>query len=446
MLRVRNTVSTVVWQVCRTSACSLIAVLVLTSCDRDNMRAIQGSPAVSAAVPHGERIRDLPKDTYVLTAAMEKRAGIKTSVVQMRALSKNITFSSSVEPTTNGSAIVNSLVRGTVTRIMADVGEHVKKGQVLFYINCPELSEAQSGWLSAKAKLQEAKAELTLTENRVSLAKSELERQQTLKGEGISSTKQVQMAQAALASTEAELAAAKAGLLASRSLVASAESKLNAFGLSTARINDTALTSELSVRSPIDGIVVKKTIQPGQTVNPNGGNNLVTQEALFSIVNLSKVWVMLEVPQSEVAALKVGAPVTFTSEVAPGIEFHGRVITPGEIFDAASRTVGVRVEINNQSGILKPGMLVLATAQEGIIGKPVVAVENDAIQEIDGQPCVFCLCAPHTYRKIDVAKGARNADFTQITQGLKTGDNVVTQGSFVLKSEALKASLVPDQD
>jgi multidrug efflux pump subunit AcrA (membrane-fusion protein) len=82
--------------------------------------------------------------------------------------------------------------------------------------------------------------------------------------------------------------------------------------------------------------------------------------ALFKIIDLSLVWVMLEVPQDEISHVHIGAKVSFTTEVAPGKSFKGRVTKLGETFDAASRTASIRTEIENPNFILKPGMLVLA--------------------------------------------------------------------------------------
>ncbi len=435
----------------RFRAVLVTTALALSACSQNERGAdpasVLQSPSVSAATPPMTKTNtsSIPRDEYALTPEMEARASIKVAPVTNRMLSRSTTFSSSVEATTKGSAIVNSLVRGVVTKICADVGDKVKAGQILFYVNCPELSEAQSAWLTAIAKVQEAKAQQTSIINRLQIVKADVERQETLNKEGISSTKQVQLAQASVASTEAELAASKSVLAANKSYVAAAESRLSSFGLSTRHLGEGKLTSELPVTSPISGIVIKKSIQAGQNINPQGSNSINSLEGMFTVVNLDKVWVMLEVPQSEVAALKLGASVNFTTEVAPGKEFHGRVITPGEDFDAVSRTVAVRVEINNPNGILKPGMLVLAKAEEGLTTNTVLAVDNRALQDIEGQLYVFREKAPHVYKKQVVKVGVKNDKFTQIIHGLKAGDRVVTDGSFALKSEVLKANLVPDE-
>lgn len=387
-----------------------------------------------------------PPDEFVLTAEMERRAGVQTSPVLLKQLKKKAVFSSSVEATTRGSAIVNSLVHGIVTKVLADVGQYVKAGQALCYINCPDVLEAQSAYLTSVAKLQEAKAQIVQVENRVQLAKLDIDRIKKLNDEGIAPVKDVQASQGRLATTEAELAASKSLLSASHSYVAAAASRLKSFGIDALSVSDSHLINELPLRSPISGVILKKSISPGQNVNPssNSGTTQVNSEdGLFNIVDLKTVWVMLEVPQSEVAALKVNAPIDFTSEVAPGKTFKGRVITLGEKFDPASRTVAVRAEIYNPQLILKPGMLVIANAEESVSTQSRLVVPNSALQAIDSQSFVFVKIGEHHYKKVAVKAVESNGNYTSVEKGLKINDQVVTQGSFVLKSEALKASLEP---
>ncbi|HEY9760533.1 MAG TPA: efflux RND transporter periplasmic adaptor subunit [Oculatellaceae cyanobacterium] len=421
--------------------------LMLSSCsNRESLS--QSSMAMQAADTRAQSVKthknEPTPDEFVLTAEMERRAGIEVVTAQSRQLSKSNVFSSSVEATSKGSAVVNSLVHGIITRVVADVGQAVKAGEILCYINCPDLLEAQSQYLTSQAKQQEAKAQLVQVENRVQLAKADIERISQLNKEGIAATKDLQASQARLATTEADLAAAKSLLSASNSYVAAAESRLKSFGIKAGTVRDNNLINELPLRSPISGTVAKRSVSPGQNVNPSassGNMQANAEDGLFTILDLRKVWVMLEVPQSEVAALKIGVPVDFSSEVAPGKVFKGKVITPGEKFDPASRTVAVRVEIENPQLILKPGMLVLAHASESMTTGTVLTVPQSSVQEIDGVKCIFIRIGEHHYKKIPVKTGLTNSDYVQITKGLKAGEQVVTQGSFILKSEALKANL-----
>lgn len=429
--------------------CLLPSILILLSAcsgsEHDNSSVSASVPAqASAPAANKAAGQQQEHDIFRLTPKMEARAEIKTEVVAAHSLSKSTIFSSSVEPTSDGSAVVNSLARGVVTKVLADIGQSVKANQILCYVNCPELSEMQSAYLSEQAKILEAKAQVNAAKSRIVVVRSELERQQTLNKEGISAVKQVQAAESTLSTAEAELTVARATLAATEATAGSSASRLKSLGISPANLNPRNLTSELAVRTPISGVVTQRNIKAGENVNPAGIGVLNAQEGLFHIVNLEKVWVMLEVPQSEVSELKMGAPVNFETEVAPGKSFRGRVVTAGENFDPQSRTVSVRVEISNPSGVLKPGMLVLASAQSGVRTQAGVSVNNEAIQDIDGKPHVFVKIAPNTYRKQLIVKGAKNNDFTQITSGLKAGQTVVTKGSFALKSEALKSELLPD--
>jgi cobalt-zinc-cadmium efflux system membrane fusion protein len=105
--------------------------------------------------------------------------------------------------------------------------------------------------------------------------------------------------------------------------------------------------------------------------------------------------------------------------------------------------VAVRAEISNPQMILKPGMLVIANATESVSQQKRLVVPNSALQEIDGKPFVFVKFGEHKYKKVAVRALESNGESTSIESGLKANDKVVTQGSFVLKSEALKASLGP---
>jgi cobalt-zinc-cadmium efflux system membrane fusion protein len=423
-------------------------MLVLSSCSYKESLS-QSSMAMQAADTHRKSANhesERTPDEFVLTAEMERRAGIEVATIQTRQLNKSNVFSSSVEATSKGTAVVNSLVHGIITRVMADVGQSVKAGEILCYINCPDLLEAQSQYLTSQAKQQEAKAQLVQVENRIGLSKADIERISQLNKEGIASTKDLQASQTKLATTEADLAAARSLLSASNSYVAAAESRLRSFGIKSSSVTDSNLINELPLRSPISGTVAKRSVSAGQNVNPSASSGTMqanAEDGLFTILDLRKVWVMLEVPQSEVAPLKIGVPVDFTSEVAPGKTFKGKVITTGEKFDPASRTVAVRVEIENPQLILKPGMLVLARASESITAGSVLAAPKSAIQEVDGKQCVFVKIGEHRYKKTEIQTGTTNSDYVQITRTLRPGEQVVTQGSFILKSEALKANLEP---
>ncbi len=408
------------------SICALFAGVAVSLNGCTSEPGATSSPAPSSA---SVAAATLPPGIIRLNAQMEQRAGIRLATATRRALASKTLFSSTVEATTGGSGVVIAPLPGIVTRVVADIGQSVRRGQIVAYVNSPVLAETQSTYLVSGAKIQEAQAQVQLVSGRVALAKAEVERESILYKKGISSLRDLQTAEVKLSSIQSELAAARSMAAAARTLQDATRARLVAMGAGTGA----SVTTELPLRSPTSGVVTEKAVQPGQSVGP-------TSESLFTIVDLSRVSVMLEVPQGEVAAIKLGAPVQFTSEVAPGQTFRGLVSRLGENFDPQSRTVSVRVTIANSRGTLKPGMLVLAQVVSGNTRQAVLSIPNAAIQQVDGKDVVFVKKAG-VYRMRPVRLGERNGQHTEVTAGLADNETVVTDGSFVLKAEALKATL-----
>jgi membrane fusion protein, heavy metal efflux system len=400
---------------------------LLFGCTSPQATNVPAESSAAAATPPG---------TYTLTDQMEKRAGITVQPVARRSLASPALFSSTIEAPTNNSGIVTPPVAGIVTRVLADVGQTVQRGQILAYISSPELGDAQAANLTARAKVQEAQAQIQLTSGRVALAKADFEREKSLNQKGISALRDVQSAQGRYDVIRSELAATKTMYAAAQSNLAASNARLSAFRVA----GGGTISSELALRSPVSGTITMRAIQPGQSVSPVSTAASGMHEHLFDISNLDEVWAMLEVPQAEVASLHLGVPVQFTSEVAPGKTFRGKVIRLGENFDAQARTVAVRAAIANPQGILKPGMLVLAQALAGNT-KTVLAIPAISVQQVEGKTVVFVRVQPHTYRMQTVGLGEHSSDYVEATSGLIAGQQVVTDGSFILKSEALKASL-----
>jgi membrane fusion protein, heavy metal efflux system len=278
---------------------------------------------------------------------------------------------------------------------------------------------------------------------RVELVNAEVDRAKLLNQEGIAATKEVQLAQSKRASVLSDLAAANAVETAALAYEASTKAKLHSLGLSTTALSDESISYELPLKSPITGVVVQRAVSPGQSVGLtiSGISSTDPHNNLFTIADLSTVWVMLEVPQSEVSALKLGTPVIFRTEVAPDQVFHGRVTRLGQNFDAASRTVAVRTEIPNEKSVLKPGMLILATVMLDGQGRSVLSVSNNALQQIKNEDVVFVKVADSKYEKRIVKLGERTPEYAEVINGLRAGEQVVTDGSFFLKSEAVRATI-----
>lgn len=399
---------------------------------------------VSAII--ADKIRQ-KSDTNILKISNRQSVRAQLSLVPVRygSLSNEQEFSSVVEAPSDEVGIVTAQLTGVVTRVLVDVGDSVKKGQVLLYINSPDLPDAEATYYHALSKLEEVRAESALIATRLQLVHKEVQRLTELVAEGIAAKKDLESAQARVAGTSAELVAADSAAKAAQAQLRAARMKLAVFGISEPRSNPNEFSSELPVCSPSTGIVIQRTAFSGQSVGPSlPANQASGTKPLISIAKLSKVWVMLEVPQSEISALKLGSAVKFRTELAPGKTFSGQITRLGENIDPLNHCVQVRTEIANSGGILKPGTLVIATAFANRSATGWI-LPKTAIQDIDGQKVVFKQDAENCYRKIPIRILSESAKDFLFEGAISLGASVVDRGAFFLKTEVVKSSMGAEQ-
>jgi cobalt-zinc-cadmium efflux system membrane fusion protein len=390
-----------------------------------------------ASSPKEEKPTDLNNKVLHLSAAEATSPTLSFVVAKSGSLHQTMKLSSTIETRNPGTASVTSLLHGAVTKVLVDVGDMVKAGQVVAYINCPEISDAQSVYVEHKAHKIETQANVELIRKRLELSNNESRRLNGLLKEGISAKKDVDSAQSRSAGVEAELQTSIAMLAAADIQLKSAESRLKSLGVDPRTMRLDQLSTEVPLRSPIRGLVSQKNAEAGQPVGPLSG---AANPSLFTIADLSKVWVMLEVPQSEISKIKSGANVTFTTEVAPGKKFNGRVTVLGQSFDAASRTASIRTEVDNPESILKPGMMVLAEVTVPSTSGHVL-IPSSAVQKVGDSELVFKRLGPSTLKATPITVSDSDGKLSEIVHGIDAGDTIVANGSFLLKSELMRASI-----
>jgi cobalt-zinc-cadmium efflux system membrane fusion protein len=189
----------------------------------------------------------------------------------------------------------------------------------------------------------------------------------------------------------------------------------------------------IAVTAPIDGRITERRVTLGETVDPT--------KALFTVANLTSVWVQLSVPQRELARVRNGQPVTVTSDAAPGRTFAGVVSYIGDRVDETTRTVSVRAVIRNAGGILKPQSFVRGTVATG--GRlEALAVPREAVQTLEGKQVVFVQGDHADELEVrEVETGETVGDLLVIRSGLEPGTRIVTRGAFTVKAQAMKAEL-----
>lgn len=290
---------------------------------------------------------------------------------------------------------------GRILRVQAALGARVGAGQTLALLESPAVGQLRA---------QEREAE----ELR-GIARENFAREQRLADQGISSRKELLSAEADLRRTEAALR--------------SAEAQLAALGAGHGTGGQFGLTA------PFNGVVVARDASLGEMVGPT--------DTLFTVADLSRVWIELNVFERDLGRVRVGQSVAVTVTAYPGRSFPGNIVYLGAVLDAARRTIPARVEVPNASGALKPGMFASASIQVGGAGAPTVVVPQDAVQEVDGKSVVF---VPGErlgeFRTVRVEVGETLGDNrVTILSGLVSGARIVVSGAFALRSELAKSEI-----
>ena len=288
-------------------------------------------------------------------------------------------------------------VNGVVESVSANLGQHVKKGQVLAIVSSSTVSEQRSELLNAQQRL--------------TLAQSTHAREKTLWQEKISAEQDYLQAVQAL--KEAEIA------------VRNAQQKLAAIGAGSASSG----LNRYEIRAPFDGVVVEKHLALGEAVKEDAN--------VFTISDLSSVWAEITVAARDMSAVRVGENVTVNA-TAFASSASGRIAYVGALLGEQTRTAKAHVVLPNPGNAWRPGLFVNVDvlAQETEVA---LAVAVDAVQSVEQKHVVF-VRTPDGFRKQEVTPGRSDGKRVEIVKGLSPGDVYAAAGSFVIKAELGKGS------
>ncbi len=366
-------------------------------------------------------------DEFVLTPQAIRNNGIKVATAKSQPLTATTVAPARVAYNAEQIAHVGSVVAGRVKELKARIGDQVKKGDTLLIIDSPELGAAQSDYLQKRTTVEIAQPVVTL-------AKDAYDRAQLLydESQGISLTE--------VQKRKGEHQAAQGNVLSASAALTAAENRLHLLGMSKEAVDAIAKTSEIEptyiVRAPLDGRVIEREATLGELVGPD-------KERLLMLANLNPVWVFADVPEAKLNQVSVGSKTLITVPAVSGEPFEGKVSYVVPELDPSTRTARVRVEVPNEAMKLLPGMFATAaiSAGEGAGAEAVVAVPEQAVQTVEGEPAVFVPVEgePNTFAKRAVGIGPPIGGMVPVFAGLKEGERYVASGSFLLKAELGKA-------
>jgi RND family efflux transporter MFP subunit len=184
--------------------------------------------------------------------------------------------------------------------------------------------------------------------------------------------------------------------------------------------------------APFQGTVIERQVVDGQLVEPGF--------IAFRLADLSTVWVLLDIPETEVGRLQLGQEVAIETGGEPRRKQTGRVAYIGDVVDEQSRTVKVRVELPNPERHFKPGMFVTAQITTRRSGPPMILLPSTALFLLDEGPVVF-VEGRDGIRPRSVEPGPQVGGGIIIRKGLTAGEKVVTEGGFAIKAQMLKSKL-----
>lgn len=336
-----------------------------------------------------------------LTSEEQERAGIKLETITSRVFEDTVSVTATIRPNQDRIAKIAPRVEGRIVQVTANLGDLVRSGQTLAVMDSIAIGEAQSTLLRAQSGER--------------VAQADFKRAESLSAEEIIPQRELLRARGELEKANAELRAA--------------QDKLRQLG-GSAHVGGRA-ESTFALTAPFAGTVIQKKATIGELGSPS--------EAIFTIADLSKVWIEANLTDDLLAKVKTGAAATVTVGAYPGERFRGRVAYVANVLDKDSRTTAARIEVANKDGRLKPEMFANASIATG--GKlEAMSVPDGAILLLQGQPTVFV--AEHGgFEARAIEAGEKLPGRTVIKSGLKAGEQVVAAGAYALKARLLKSQI-----
>jgi cobalt-zinc-cadmium efflux system membrane fusion protein len=330
----------------------------------------------------------------------EQMAHVQVLTVQSATLPRSLRLTGAVAYNSFRTTPVITQVSGPVAKIVVVPGQKVQQGEPMLYVASPDYSQLRTNYLKAK--------------DAYALAQKAYARAQDLYQHHAIAEQNVEQAESAEVQAGGDLASAQAAL--------------KVMGITDPDALVKAPPSfEVPVRAPISGEVVEQDVSAGQLIQPG-----TTQ--CFMISDTGSVWVLVNVYQKDLPYVRVGDTVAIQTDTYPEV-FHGRISYVAASLDPSTRTLQARIETNNPGEKLKKDMYVSVTVNAGAIPNAIALPDAAVLRDSENQPFVYALTSSNQFGRRAVTLGESLNGKTQITSGLKSGDQVIGNGSLFLQFE-----------
>ena len=343
-----------------------------------------------------------------MKAIAQKHVGLEVRPAVMKQLTEYLVVTGTVQPIDSRISPVRPLARGRVQEILARVGDRVSADQVLARFDNIEAGELLSQQESARADLEKLKVQAAAQARQV-------ERNRRLVDIGAGAQKDYELA-------EAEQQGLRQSIRSQEGVIEGIAARLRRFGVEATAGRGAVLTI---IRAPFAGVITKAQVAAGEVVDTN--------QELFTVADLSSVWVQAEVYEKDLGRIRIGQPAFVTVDTYPDERFTGKVSHISDILDPQTRTARVRCEVSNPGVRLKLDMFASVQVPT-TFSREALAVPVSALQQVEEKNVLFIQTAPTRFEVRPVQTGKTINGVLEIVSGLRAGEQVVTQGGFHLKS------------
>jgi membrane fusion protein, heavy metal efflux system len=335
----------------------------------------------------------------LFTVPQDQMSHLQIVTVEPTSITRTLRLTGAVAFNGFDTTPVITQVSGPVSRIVVTPGQRVRRDQPLLYVSSPDYSQSLANYLKARDAYQ--------------LADKNYLRSKDLLDHHALAERDLEAAESARTQAAADMGAA--------------EESLKVLGINNpeAMIGKPA-KSEIPVLAPIAGEAVERLVAPGQVIQAGA-----TQ--VFTISNMSSVWVLANVYQKDLPYVRIGDETVVTTDSYPGTEFRGKISYLAAALDPNTRTLQARIDVKNPEGKLKKDMYVVANVKGDTIRDALMVPHASVMHDAENQPFVYVVSQNNQFARRSVTVGESTQDRTQLTSGVAPGDRVVGDGSLFLQ-------------
>ncbi len=334
----------------------------------------------------------------LFTIPQDQMSHVQVVTVAPTSLKRTLRLTGTVAYNAFNTTPVITQVGGPVSRILVVPGEHVKTGQPMLDVSSPDYSQLLDAYLKAADSFR--------------LTQKNYSRAQELYQHHAIAERDLEQAESDRNQAEADLNAAEQGM--------------KILGIKNpADLAKAPSSAQIPVLAPISGEVVERMVAPGQVVQAG-------QTQAFTISDLSTVWVLANVYQTDLAFVRGGEDVVVQTDAYPG-SFHGRISYVSPALDPNTRTLQARIVVENPGEKLKRDMYCTVSVAAGSFSNVIAVPDSSILRDDNNQPFVYVANGANQFGRRDVELGANQNGLRQILKGISVGDRVVSDGSLFLQ-------------